>query len=128
MRSNRRFAAVAVVWVLAAPATAPAGPFGTNLYFDVDAPQPLRPPKPGEYLGEYLVADYMPCQARPLAGPRPLPELLTPLPPHEERFDRGVWHSGPLGWDQLRERAERAEWYGPGREHPSIARPRRASA
>lgn len=33
---------------------------GRAYYYDVDAVQPLRPPKPGEHLGDYLIAEKLP--------------------------------------------------------------------
>src|SRR5947209_13051340 len=46
-----------------APASANAGPFGTGDFtLNVPAPDYGRPPKPGEHLGDYLLAEKLPSQ------------------------------------------------------------------
>lgn len=50
---------------------------------------PKAPPKPGEHLGEYLIADRLPCQTLPLAQAQ-LPTTSTPLPPWEEPRPRRI--------------------------------------
>jgi hypothetical protein len=76
MRNSRRFVAVAVLSVFVTPPVL-SGPFGTNLYYDVDAVPPLRPPKPGEHLGEYLIADKLPARQPVPPAPEPHRPSLT---------------------------------------------------
>src|SRR5688572_12681396 len=78
MRNSRRFVAVAALWALVpAPATAEVSLFGL-FHNDVDAVKPLRPPKPGEHLGEYLIAKKLPPRYPLSLEPQwPAPESLA---------------------------------------------------
>ena len=85
MRSTGRFAALILTGPLAlfalSPATAFAGPFGYGLFDGDGVPVPARlPPKPGEHLGEYLVADVLPVRYPVPADVRE-PVTAVPLPP-----------------------------------------------
>jgi hypothetical protein len=63
-------------------------------------PRPARPPQPGEHLGEYLIAERLPCQTLPAIAEARLPETITPLPPYQEplriRLSGGWCPLGPI--------------------------------
>jgi hypothetical protein len=95
MRSSGWFCATAAgaLLVLFGPASANAFPglFGTGYLFELTV-ECGGPPKPGEHLGEYLVADQLPWRPPALPQMR-VPETTVPLPPPEDwRLRRfGVW-------------------------------------
>ena len=99
MRPHGRFVGTVVVALLVScsPTPASAGPFGVDLWL-VSEPDYGRPPKPGEHLGEYLLAERMPVRVL-VPGPPPLPQTVTPLPPYEAPPERPVFRIGSYSRD-----------------------------